>query len=334
MKRIMFSVGILIFLGCNQFKKSDGPSENGISEEGTVQIQGEHPGKVLLEKECYVCHNPKSTRADMIAPPMIAIKKHYIDGNTGKEDFSEALIQWVNDPEAETKMPGAHKTFGSMPYLPYSDDAIRQIAEYMYDYEIEKPEWFEAHYKEAHHKTDGIGGCQCLVFDEEPETIYGDIGMEYARQAKTALGKNLIRAIQNKGTVGAIGFCNTHAIRLTDSLSTMKNAVIQRVSDKPRNQDNRATEEELRYVDFFKRTLSSGNDVQPVVNISNGEVDFYYPIITNGMCLQCHGKPTEQIVPETLGALKKMYPDDEAIGYGENEVRGIWSIKFEANTTK
>jgi len=327
-------MGILIFLGCNQSKKSKLPTKNQISEQSTLQIQDEHPGKLLMEKECYICHNPKSTRSDMIAPPMIAIKKHYIDGNTSKEAFSEALIKWVNDPEAETKMPGAHKTFGSMPYLPYTDDAIRQIAAYIYDYEIEKPEWFEAHFKEAHHKTDGIEGCQCMVFDEEPETTYGEIGMGYASQAKAALGKNLINAIQDKGTVGAIGFCNTHAIRLTDSISTMKNAVIQRVSDRPRNQDNRATEEELRYIEFFKRTVSSGNEVQPVVNISNGEVDFYYPIITNTMCLQCHGKPKEQILPETLGTLKKMYPDDEATGYGANEVRGIWAIRFETNATR
>lgn len=162
----------------------------------------------------------------MTAPPIIALKKHYLDGYTGKKAFSEALIKWVNDQEAETKMPGAHKTFGSMPYLPYSNDAIRQIAEYVYDHEIEKNEWFEAHFKRTHHKTDGIEGCQCLVFDEEPETIYGEIGMEYAGQAKAALGKNLIRAIQDKGTVGAIDFCKTYAIRLTDSISTMKNAAI------------------------------------------------------------------------------------------------------------
>jgi hypothetical protein len=27
--------------------------------------------------------------------------------------------------------------------------------------------------------------------------------------------------------------------------------------------------------------------------------------------------------------LQELYPDDKAIGYGENEVRGIWSIAFE-----
>ena len=47
-------------------------------------------------------------------------------------------------------MPGAIKKFGLMPYQFYPENTIRQIADYMFDNEVEKPEWFEAHYNKMH----------------------------------------------------------------------------------------------------------------------------------------------------------------------------------------
>ena len=53
----------------------------------------------------------------------------------------------------------------------------------------------------------------------------------------------------------------------------------------------------------------------------------YYPIVTNAMCMQCHGKKDLQIKPETLAAIGEFYPEDKATGYGENELRGIWVVE-------
>ena len=58
-------------------------------------------------------------------------------------------------------------------------------------------------------------------------------------------------------------------------------------------------------------------------------VNFYYPIVTNGMCLQCHGEPNKEIDEATLAQLNNLYPDDKAKGYAMNQVRGIWSISWE-----
>jgi hypothetical protein len=46
------------------------------------------------------------------------------------------------------------------------------------------------------------------------------------------------------------------------------------------------------------------------------------------MCLQCHGKPQQELTTVTLNKIKTLYPDDKAIGYSENQVRGIWHITF------
>ena len=46
------------------------------------------------------------------------------------------------------------------------------------------------------------------------------------------------------------------------------------------------------------------------------------------MCLQCHGSKDIQIKPDVYKSLQKLYPKDKAIGYNDNQVRGIWSISF------
>ena len=133
-------------------------------------------------------------------------------------------------------------------------------------------------------------------------------------------------AIQKKGTLAALDFCNIKAMPLTDSMATKHKATIKRVSDKNRNPNNKANAEELKYIAQFKTDLAAKKEIKPVVIEKENKVQFYYPIETNTMCLQCHGK---QIKPEVSKQIMKLYPKDLAIGYNENEVRGIWSITFE-----
>lgn len=164
---------------------------------------------------------------------------------------------------------------------------------------------------------------------ESASKDYDEIGSNYAQSTQKELGKNLTGAIQKEGTLGAMEFCNVQAYPLTDSMAVVHKAKIKRVSDKPRNPSNQANDEELGYIETFKNTIASGNEVEPIVTEENGQVHFYSPIITNVMCLQCHGKPEEQILPATMTKLQDLYPADQAIGYTENEVRGIWTIIFD-----
>ena len=51
--------------------------------------------------------------------------------------------------------------------------------------------------------------------------------------------------------------------------------------------------------------------------------------MTNIMCLQCHGKPDKDILPNTLTKIGSLYPEDKAIGYGVDELRGIWVVEMD-----
>ncbi len=158
------------------------------------------------------------------------------------------------------------------------------------------------------------------------EMDYLKTGKELALQTKASLAKYLVSALGENGSAGAVEFCNTKAIAITDSMSLALGAHIKRVSDQPRNPVNTANEAELAYIKKWKEAKVNGKDKAPIVTEIAGKMVGYYPIITNQMCMQCHGKPGIDINAATLKKIKQLYPADQAIGYAENEIRGIFVV--------
>lgn len=148
----------------------------------------------------------------------------------------------------------------------------------------------------------------------------------YAIQTKGVLGKNLMNAINKQGTEKAIEFCSTKAIVITDSMGTALNATLKRVSDKPRNPINMANEDETAFIKELKQKISKGEKMTPKFTESDGEITGYFPIETNAMCLQCHGSKDSDIKPNVLKKIVQLYPNDQATGYKENEIRGIFVV--------
>lgn len=331
-------------MSCNNILRENYEASNRVSGEINNKDGIDHPGKKLMENNCYVCHNPTTSEADRISPPMIAIKKHYISENTTKEEFVAELLDWVKQPtEEKSKMPGAIRRFNLMPYQDFPEESIRQIADYIYDYEIEQPEWFEDHFQKGLGKGMGRGkgmgngngkrmgqgvGRGKQQAASEAVKSHKERGLDYALSTKATLGKHLMGAIQKEGTLAALEFCSLKAYSLTDSMATHHNAKIRRVSDKPRNINNQANAIELQHIASFKKQLTDGVVIEPIISQQGNAVDFYYPIVTNTMCLQCHGDKQKELNPLTLNKINELYPNDKALDYKENEVRGIWSISF------
>lgn len=146
----------------------------------------------------------------------------------------------------------------------------------------------------------------------------------YAEKTKVLLASQLTQKIKDSGTVGALEFCNIEALPLTKSMSDQYHLEIKRVSDKNRNSNQYANEEERKYIEMYKAQLLKGEKLKP----TKTETHFYAPIVTNTMCLQCHGEKGKDIKPDVLATITVLYPNDKATGYKENEVRGLMSIKF------
>lgn len=164
------------------------------------------------------------------------------------------------------------------------------------------------------------------TFDSQ---VYLQKGKEIAMSTGKVLATQLVSAIETKGTHNALEFCNIKAITLTDSMAIQLNTSIKRVSDKYRNPDNAANDKELQYITNTKQILLNNGIPKPKIFEQNNQVIGYYPIMTNALCLQCHGNIESDINDATITALQKNYPNDKATGYSLNELRGIWVIEMD-----
>ncbi|WP_020567899.1 c-type heme family protein [Neolewinella persica] len=299
---------VAVFISCG---KSDSSSPELPVDQATLALIDK--GEGLISTNCYSCHSATAPlEGGRLAPPMEAVKSHYLNDESTLDEFTSQLIRFVQKPsEAYSKMPGARKRFGLMPALPLPEEELRAIAAFIYYKDLEAPAWLEAHQ----------GGKHGALANQE---VYVERGKKQAMETKAVLGKNLMAAVNAGGPENAVAFCNVRAIPLTDSSSNVLR--VQRVSDRPRNPDNAADSLQLVQIAEIRNDLDQGET--DVYRMVEGEdvVTGYYPITTNAFCLQCHGKKGTDINSATISALEALYPDDHAVGYAANQLRGIWVV--------
>ncbi len=156
-------------------------------------------------------------------------------------------------------------------------------------------------------------------------------GKHIASDTFAALSGKLGAAMQEGGVPYALEFCNVEAMPLTDSLSQKHQVEVRRASHKPRNPSNRADSLEMSSIQTFIAQIEKGEQPKPVLYKHAGKTIFHAPIqIPNQLCLNCHGGEGTDIAQENLELIDKLYPEDEATGFEQGELRGIWAIKFPA----
>jgi cytochrome c553 len=116
-------------------------------------------GLRLFQQNCYACHSVITKSHDeIIAPPMIAVKRRYLMKYTTKEAFVKAVVAYASDPKAENAlMIGAVNKFKAMPKQAFKKEDLRKIAAYIYENKIETPVWFEDHFQQNHKNGQGMG---------------------------------------------------------------------------------------------------------------------------------------------------------------------------------
>ena len=315
-KLIKVTIAFILLLptGCNNPKNKQ--AEIKITSSNAEALTH---GFTLLENNCFSCHNVDPKAKNKIAPDMKLVKEAYLKNNESLEDFTRTLTSHVQNPSEEnSKMPEAIKKFGLMPKMLFTDAQLKDVAAYLFETNIEADNWYENQYQNEQKKH--LAKANKNISPKEK-------GLEYALKTKSILGKNLLGAIKAKGTIGALSFCNENAFHLTDSVASQIDGVeIKRASDLYRNPANKATVNELTYIENTKNLLMHGEEITPQIQEIKGEMVGYYPITINKMCLQCHGKLTDEIKPNTYSKIKELYPDDLAVGYSTDELRGIWVV--------
>lgn len=142
------------------------------------------------------------------------------------------------------------------------------------------------------------------------------------------LRNTLLKTIGEKGFPGAVEFCNTAALHLTDIYSN-EGITIERSSDKLRNPANAPDSMEKRILAAYLKLKNENQELKPLFEKDvTGKYHYFRPIILQAMCLNCHGDKASQIKKDTWDLLRQKYPSDSAFNYKEGDLRGIWHVTF------
>ncbi len=154
-------------------------------------------------------------------------------------------------------------------------------------------------------------------------------GSSIAKASFQALSGALQAQMKAGGPVNAVEFCNVRASPLVDSLMNEYGVAIRRTSTRFRNPVNKPTTLEHEYLARFDSIFKTGQEPRGEVVKVADQVHYFQPIFVSKACLKCHGTASD-IGPETRRLLAERYPDDRATGFLAGDLRGMWSIEFEA----
>jgi hypothetical protein len=154
-------------------------------------------------------------------------------------------------------------------------------------------------------------------------------GADISGKLVKAIMTKLNSEIQKNGVPGAIDYCSVHAIPITDSISQKEQVKISRVSHRYRNPANAANEKEIEMIKKYILQQNEGEQLVPQIVTENGQKTYYSPVVLGSpMCLSCHGNYS-QIEPDVKKVLNERYPDDKAVDFNLNEIRGMFKIEFD-----
>lgn len=152
--------------------------------------------------------------------------------------------------------------------------------------------------------------------------------MTAIHEAFALLSSNLLAALDQGGVTQAIPYCSVEAASLTASAGQAERLALRRVSDRVRNPENAASPAELAVMAQMRQVLAAGRTPAPrPARDAEGPV-LYAPIVmTQPLCLMCHGQPGVDVQDETLAVLRERYPNDHATGFAMNDLRGLWVVR-------
>ena len=132
------------------------------------------------------------------------------------------------------------------------------------------------------------------------------------------LSARLMEVLGESGPSRAIQVCKVDAPRLAAEVGQEFGVSIGRTSDRLRNPQNspppwaqQSVDRQVAEPQFFA--------------LDEDRLAALLPIHTMTACVLCHG-PKDQIVPEVRAALVSHYPEDQAIGFHEGDLRGWFWI--------
>lgn len=152
---------------------------------------------------------------------------------------------------------------------------------------------------------------------------------QLTQQYMKTLKKTLKGSIIASGPAATIHVCSVNAPSIAQSIEQQSGWHIRRTSEKVRNPNNGTDTWELATLRKFSEKISKGAPIQGLEETAimtlNGKKAFRYmkAIPVGKVCLTCHGS---KISGQVATAINDRYPEDQATGYKEGELRGAFSL--------
>jgi hypothetical protein len=161
--------------------------------------------------------------------------------------------------------------------------------------------------------------------------------IEQSRQLAQQLGGELkgelSRAMGEGGPMAAVAVCKTRAPEIAANLSARSGAVVGRTALRVRNPANAPDDLQRAVLEQFSGELASGQFAGPLeaafeIN-RGGQIERHYlrAIPMDALCLACHGPV---LAPDLAAVIRRDYPDDQATGFEQGQLRGAFSVKWPA----
>lgn len=139
----------------------------------------------------------------------------------------------------------------------------------------------------------------------------GDLQQTLLSQVSTSM--------QDRGPAGTITVCKDLAPQLTEQIGSKHGLRIGRTSHRLRNPGNEGPA-------WMKAVVDARRDEVVTMAGPGDAVGLAIPIHVAAPCLACHGRP-DSLAAEVVSALGEQYPDDEATGFAEGDLRGWFWVE-------
>lgn len=165
-----------------------------------------------------------------------------------------------------------------------------------------------------------------------PQASSKQAALAEARAATRDLGRTLktelLHALAERGTAGAVSYCHRNAQRLTADVGARHGVHMGRIGTRVRNPINAPQGWRLRAIEKFAAAAARGEDPAKLEWVSENTdhtvLRYARGIKVQGVCLTCHGS---HVAPDVRAAIKASYPNDRATGYDDGELRGAFWVE-------
>ncbi|MCG8599650.1 MAG: TSUP family transporter [Verrucomicrobiales bacterium] len=171
-----------------------------------------------------------------------------------------------------------------------------------------------------------------LKKEEIPDYVR-DTGKSAASALGMSLKTMLSATMKEFGPVEAIKVCNHAAGPAAEAVTKQfkGGAEVRRTALRVRNPSNAPDKIDTFILHQFEKNFESGQDLpeQLVTRLEDGTYRHYQPLITQKVCLTCHGGK-EAMSDPLRTALAELYPDDKATGFQPGSLRGVIRVDIKS----